>query len=110
VDELLRVDLAAVGYRHVVADEAEAGRLHAHLLHLGARGETCLQADRAAAARFLAATDLVLDVVGVVPAHGREVVGDLGDVVHAELGALDVFGELLDGLAIECHAGPPRFR
>jgi hypothetical protein len=34
MNQLGRLDLAAIGHGHVVADEAENRRGHAHLLHL----------------------------------------------------------------------------
>jgi hypothetical protein len=78
---------------HVVGDEAEHGHFDAHLLHLGEGGEAALEAGDLVAAGFLAAADLVLDGVGVVPVHVRVLVGDLGDVVGLQFGGFEVLGE-----------------
>jgi hypothetical protein len=103
VDQLGVLDLAAVGAGHVVGDEAEHRGLDAHLLHLGEGGEAALEAGDLVAAGFLAATDLVLDGVGVVPVHVGVIVGDLGDVEGLEFGVFEVLGELEDGCVIEIH-------
>ena len=73
------------------------------LLHLGARGQAALQADQLVAARQLAAQDLGLDGVGVVPVHLGMGIGNLDDVVRLQLGAFEQFGETGDGLLIQLH-------
>ncbi|MDT4870348.1 hypothetical protein FQZ97_1054210 [compost metagenome] len=105
VDEFAGLDLAAVWHGAVLGHEAEHGRAHAHLLHLGERGEAGLEARELEAARLLAHQDGGLDRVGVFPVHAGKVVGDLVGVAGLELAVLQVLGEGGDGGLVECHGG-----
>ncbi len=93
----------AFGHDELVDQEAEHRVGHAHLLHLGVRGQPRLVADHAGAARALARQDAVLDGVGVVPVHVGVRVGDLQRVLRLQLAVFQQFGKLVEGGCVQCH-------
>ena len=104
VNEFTDLALAAIGYGVVVGHEAKHGRGDPHLLHLGVRSQPGLQADDACAPRHLAAADVVLDGVGIVPVHLGVVVGDFGGVLLLQLAVFQALGQGSDGGGVEFHA------
>ncbi len=103
MDQLAHPDLAAVGDGELVDQKAEHRIGHAHLAHLGVRGQARLVARHARAALELGDQDAVLDGVGVVPVHVGVLVGDLQCVARLALAGVQVLGQLVERLRVECH-------
>ena len=104
VDQIAKPAFAAIGHRVVVGHEAKHRGGDAHLLHLGVRCQAGLQADHPRATGYFAATDFILNGVGIIPVHFGIVVGNFGGVLLLQLAVFQTFSQGGDGCGIEFHA------